>query len=192
MVQAIIFDCFGVLVTEGWLPFADKHIKHDHLLQQKAAELMTALNKGRVNYSDFIKEISEMTGINEATAYRQIMRNAPNMRLLDYIRTTLKPTYKIGLLSNTGRDRLDELLSADDLRLFDALSLSFETGYLKPQPEAYKAAATSLHVSVQDCVFIDDQAKRCQGALAVGMQAIVYQNFEQMKRDLESVLTKSE
>jgi len=175
-------------VTEGWLPFADKYINHDSELRRQAAELMTAVNKGKINYPEFIKAVSAMAGVDEATAYKQIMRNAPNRRLLDYIRKTLKPTYKIGLLSNTGRNRLNELLTEEDLRLFDALSLSFETGFLKPQPEAYRAAAASLQVPARNCIVIDDQEKRCQGATAVGMRSIVYQNFDQLKRDLESVI----
>jgi HAD superfamily hydrolase (TIGR01509 family) len=116
------------------------------------------------------------------------MHNAPNEQLFKFIAEDLKPKYKIGLLSNTGRDRLGELFTTEELALFDDLSLSYESGYLKPQPEAYLMAAERLGVVAGGCIFIDDQDKRCVGARNAGMYAILYQDFTSMKTELQKLL----
>ncbi len=188
MIKAVIFDCFGVLATEGWLPFAEKYFGIDTDKRRQATDLMVAINRGMLDYRQFIHTVAELAGVDEKSAYNQIMRNAPNEKLFEYIKTKLKPKFKIGLLSNTGRDRLDELFTSEQLGLFDQLVLSYETGYLKPQQEAYQIAAERLGVNVQDCVFIDDQEKRSTGAVEAGMQAILYKDFEQMKLELEQLL----
>jgi len=65
---------------------------------------------------------------------------------------------------------------------------SFEIGATKPKPQAYEAILTKLAVKPKDAVFIDDQPHYCESARAVGMQAIRYEDFEQMKAELEKIL----
>lgn len=189
MIKAVIFDCFGVLATDGWLPFAEKNFSDDPDKRRQAADYMAAVNRGMLDYRQFVHAVAELAGVDEATAYRRIMRNAPNEQLFKYIAEELKPKFKIGLLSNTGRDRLDELFTPDQLGLFDDLCLSYETGYLKPQPEAYQVAVERLGVETGECIFIDDQERRCEGARAAGMPAICYEDFAGMKTELEKLLS---
>jgi putative hydrolase of the HAD superfamily len=56
--------------------------------------------------------------------------------------------------------------------LADAVILSFEVGSLKPSPEIYLSALDELGVAPADAVMIDDQARFCAGAQAVGASAI--------------------
>lgn len=188
MVKAIIFDCFGVLVTEGWLPFADRYFKSGSESRRRATDMMAAVNRGVVDYQEFITEIASLAGVSHDAAHQSIMRNVPDEPLLAYIKDELRPWYKTGLLSNTGRNRLGQLLTPEQLALFDELVLSYETGYLKPDPRAYEVVASRLGVETEECVFIDDQEKRCDGARAVGMQAVQYIDFVQLERDLGRAL----
>jgi putative hydrolase of the HAD superfamily len=191
MVQAVIFDCFGVLVTDGWLPFAEKYFGSSTLKRRQAADLMASVNRGLLDYQHFINKIAQLADLDATSVYHQIMYNSPNEKLFKYIANHLKSHYKIGMLSNTGRDRLGQLFNKEQLALFDELILSYETGYLKPQQEAYRTAADRLGIEVQACVFIDDQEKRCVGAQRAGMQAICYRDFDQMKTDLNMLLSIS-
>jgi HAD superfamily hydrolase (TIGR01509 family) len=67
---------------------------------------------------------------------------------------------------------------------FDELVLSFETGVLKPDRRAYETAAKRLGCKPAECLMIDDQQRHCDGAVAAGMQALHYQDFDQFKHDL--------
>jgi putative hydrolase of the HAD superfamily len=55
----------------------------------------------------------------------------------------------------------------------DAMVLSFEVGAAKPDPEIYGAALRALDVSASDAIFVDDQARYCEGAIQMGMRGVL-------------------
>ncbi|MGH7241728.1 MAG: HAD family hydrolase [Candidatus Saccharimonadales bacterium] len=188
MIQAVIFDCFGVLVNDGWLPFKRKYFGDNPELFEQATTINKQVNAGLISYDDFIQGVAELAGIPKQQAYKEIEDNPVDRELVQYIRAQLKPHYKIGLLSNAGGNWLEHLFAPEQLKLFDATALSFELGFIKPDPRAYQAITDRLGVSPEECVFIDDQERYCTGAREVGMQAIWYQDFEQARADLEKIL----
>lgn len=189
MIKAIIFDCFGVLTSEGWLPFKKKHFGHDHKLEQEATDLSKQLNSGRLSNREFVDQAAALAGVAPEDARRAIERNAANEELFDYIEQELSGRYKLAILSNAGGNLLRELFTARQLAPFDKAALSFETGYVKPDRRAYEHVAAMLGVEPEECVFIDDQQRHCSGARDAGMQAILYQDFEQFKKELEPLLS---
>ncbi|HSX18405.1 MAG TPA: HAD-IA family hydrolase [Candidatus Saccharimonadales bacterium] len=112
-----------------------------------------------------------------------------NRRLLDFIQSGLKPKYKIAMISNSSGEGTKELLNEDQIELFDELIFSGEVGISKPHPSIFELAAKKLEVTPQECVFIDDSIGHCEGARAAGMQTIFYEDFEQMKQELEELLS---
>jgi putative hydrolase of the HAD superfamily len=111
-----------------------------------------------------------------------------NEPLLDYIRDELKPRYKIGLLSNAVKNYLPEMLSKEQIALFDVVGISFEMGVGKPDPDAYKIIAKHLDVQPEECIFIDDIWSYCQAAEDVGMKAINYADLQQTLEELKPLL----
>jgi putative hydrolase of the HAD superfamily len=55
----------------------------------------------------------------------------------------------------------------------DAVVLSFETGVAKPDPEIYRTALEAVGASPGEALFVDDQARYCDGAVALGMDALL-------------------
>lgn len=188
MIRAIIFDCFGVLASDGWLPFKRKYFGHDKELFEQAGDLNKQVDAGLADYDDFIREVAKMAGLSEAVARQAIEDNPPHAELFEYIRSELKPKYKIGMLSNAGANWLPELFSAQQIALFDAIALSYETGVIKPESQAYHIIAERLGVGLNECVLIDDQERYCMAARDEGMQAIIYESLEQTRADLEKIL----
>lgn len=187
MVKAVIFDCFGVLATEAWLPFKAKYFAHDPELFKQATEIGRQADRGLIGYGDFMTAIAGLAGITPAEAANAIERNVPNEPLFSYIKT-LKKNYKLGLLSNVAGDYLRRIFSGEQLAMFDALTLSYKNGYIKPQPEAFASAAKELGVQLDECAFVDDQQRHVNGARAAGMHAILYKDFESFKDELEKLL----
>lgn len=185
-----MFDCFGVLASDGWLPFKRKYFGHDTELFVQAGDLNKRVDAGLADYDDFIGEVATMAGISGAEARRQIDDNPPNPELFEYISNELKPNYKIGMLSNAGANWLPELFTSEQIGLFDAIALSYETGVIKPLPAAYHIIAERLGVRPEECVLIDDQERYCTAARDEGMQAVVYETVEQMQSDLKRILAK--
>lgn len=190
-IRAIIFDCFGVLVTEGFLPFRQRYFGTHPDQMQEARDLGRQLYTGLLAYEDFIQQLAHMAHItpNEVRSY--IEKNVPNEQLLAYIKDNLKPRFKIGMLSNVGARSVHDLFTKQQLDLFDALALSYEMGIAKPDTKAYEIAAERLDVTPENCVFVDDREHHCQGARQAGMQAILYTDFASFTTQLEQLLANS-
>ena len=181
MVKAVIFDCYGVLVRDGWLPFCELHFgsKPDYMI--RAHELNRQADRGMIEYGDYVSELSELAGIAPLQVQEEIATNPMNEELFHWIRADLKSYYKIGLLSNAAEDRLSELFGDDNVALFDETVLSYQIGVSKPDPRSYEAIVEKLGTKMTDCLLIDDQPYYCEGARAVGMSTIIYRDNHQLR-----------
>lgn len=188
MIKAIIFDCFGVLTTDGWEPFCVKYFSEDSIKLQQAKILVGSLNLGSIKYEEFISEVAKLAKISERKALSYIDDNKRNAELFKYIKKNLKPKYKIGMLSNAGQNWLNELFTGDDLTLFDDIVLSSDVGYIKPDPVIYKISIDRLSVSPNEAVFIDDIKRYVKAGNDIGITSILYSNFREMKIQLEQIL----
>ena len=104
----------------------------------------------------------------------------------------LKSQYKIGFLSNASANLLHDLFTPEQVQLFDVASISYETGFSKPDERAYTITAARLEVEPEECVFVDDVERNCTAARDVGMQAVWYQSLEQTVNDLRKILANTE
>lgn len=191
MIKAVVFDCFGVLVVDSWLPFKDEYFGHSPLLLQQATNLNRQADDGTITYREFMQGIARLAGITEQDATRQVSKNPANQPLFDYIVRELKTSYRFGILSNASDDWISQLFTPDQLRLFDAVVLSYQIGVAKPDPRAYTAILEKLALTAEECIFVDDQPRYCDAAQKLGFKSINYTNFEQFKLDIEHYLTHS-
>ncbi len=56
--------------------------------------------------------------------------------------------------------------------LFEVIVDATYNGILKPDPRSYQACLTALNLPASACVFVDDQLKNVNGALAIGLPAV--------------------
>jgi putative hydrolase of the HAD superfamily len=188
MIKAIIFDFFGVLVTEGFKKFRDENFPNHQEKWRQAIDLVNRHDSGEITKLDFIKGMASISGKSFDQVAASINKNLPNKQLLGYIKTELKPKYKISILSNSGDDYTKLLLAPDDVKMFDDIVLSYRFKIIKPQPEIFELAAQRLGVQPQECLFVDDSNNHCAGAQKVGMKTIFYQDFPSFKQKIEQVL----
>lgn len=187
MIQAVIFDCFGVLVGEGWKPFRNQHFGTSGAEYEWANEQMHRVSRGEMTHDDIAQLMYEKTGVATEDFLTVLHTNPTNEALLEYIEQ-LKPRYKIGFLSNVGMNRLQELFTPHQLSLFDEMTLSYEIGIAKPDVRAYTYTAEKLGVRTDGCLFVDDTVSYCEGAKAAGMQAILYKEFDAFKHEMQRVI----
>ena len=190
MIKAVIFDFFGVLVTEGFKQFQENYFSDDKDKRQTAVDLINQVDSGDIPMDEFTSALAQLAGITPEDVQQQLGGNKPNKPLLDYIRNNIKDRYKIGILSNSSMDFPRQILSAEDIELFDNIVLSYRYGMVKPEPELYKLAAERLGVGASECIFIDDSPGHIEGAEAVGMKGIYYKDFPQTKKALEQLLNR--
>jgi HAD superfamily hydrolase (TIGR01509 family) len=188
VIKAIIFDFFGVIVTEGFKQFRETYFSNDKLKEALALDLMKQVDSGLIDEMTFTDELANLANITPEKVHQLLGNNMPNQLLLSFIRKDLLGKFKIGMLSNSGDNYPDRLLANEDLDMFDDILLSYKFGIVKPQQEIYELAAERLGIEPAECLFIDDSEGHCTGAEQAGMKSIFYQSFLQFKKDMQNHL----
>lgn len=188
MIKAVIFDCFGVLAEDGWLPLKREYIGSNKKLEQEVSDLGKQNEYGMVDNSDYLRKTARLLSIEENKLKNALSRRVPNEQLLSFIESKLKQRYKIGLLSNANFNVITEIFTDDQASLFDASVMSYESKLIKPDPRSFRLIAERLDAELSECIFVDDVDRYCLAAEDLGMKAIIYQNPEQAIRDIELAL----
>ncbi|HUH98406.1 MAG TPA: HAD family phosphatase [Anaerolineales bacterium] len=107
--------------------------------------------------------------------------------LLDFIRS-LRPRHQTGLISNAWGDLREYIVRNHFEDAFDTLTISAESGVMKPRPEIYRLALRQAQVEAREAAFIDDTPQNVEAANALGMHGIVFRDPVQVRENLEALL----
>jgi putative hydrolase of the HAD superfamily len=190
MVRAVIFDCFGVIITDALKLVVDELETRDPQAARDIVDIIHANNRGIIVPAESNRQIAAILGVSvEAWRERIEQGEVKDEHLLRYLSELRERGYKTALLSNIGKQSLHRRFSDHELEThFDAVIASGEIGYVKPEPEIYHHASRQLGVTPEECLFVDDRERHCAGAQAVGMQTVLYQDFAQAKKEIERLL----
>lgn len=190
MVRAVLFDCFGVIITDALRQVIEEIDTSDHQISRQVMGIIHAYNRGLVDITETNQQIAALLGISTHEWQQRLDKGEiKDDRVLTYIRALRQRGYKTALLSNIGRQSLHHRFTEDELHAhFDAVVTSGELGIMKPDPEIYLHTAEQLGVAPDDCIMVDDRETHCVGARAVGMQSLLFRNFRQAKQALEQML----
>jgi epoxide hydrolase-like predicted phosphatase len=191
MIRAVIFDCFGVLITDVLKVIRDELYERDPSAAFEVDQLVRATNLGIFSPRESNQQVASILGV-PYEDYRARIDGGEvrNQKLFEYI-LELKKTYKTAMLSNISSHSLDKRFTKKELATyFDEVIVSGEIGFAKPSPEIYEIAAKQLGVSCDECIFIDDREVFVSAATSVGMTGIVYTDFVQLRKELASLLNQ--
>lgn len=94
-----------------------------------------------------------------------------NTNIVERIRS-LRPEYRVGLLTNSVREFRPSLEAQLDLSLFDAVIDSSVVGCRKPEPRIYALTAETLGVEPRRILYLDDFLGNLHGAREAGWTTI--------------------
>ena len=186
MIRGIIFDCFGVLYG-GSLGALMRMCPPDRL--EELRDLNKQSDYGFIDGSEYVDEIVEILGKprSEIEAIFE-KKHVRNQSLIDFSQS-LRPEYKVGILSNVSSGTMDYLFPPEQRQeLFDAVLLSFEENIAKPNPAIFVMMAERLGLRPDECVMIDDLEANCDGAEIAGMQSIQHVANELTQEKLSNLL----
>ena len=107
--------------------------------------------------------------------------------LLEFIRS-LKPKYKIGLISNAW-DGLRAYIEREKFAdVFDSIVISAEVKVAKPAEKIYRIALDQLQVKPKEAVFVDDMPENIVACEKLGMKGIRFTNPESALKQLKTML----
>lgn len=189
VVRAIVFDLYGVLAINGWQAFKATHFSSREDIWDQVHQLGRRVDSGVSDYEELVQFTADVTGESEATVRYQLEHTVANDELLTFIQTELSGNYKLGILSNTSRPEvIDHIFTPSEQVLFDAITMSRQTGITKPDPRAYALVANELGTPLEYCLLVDDQERHVAGAHKAGMQALLFAGVDALKKDLVTLL----
>lgn len=183
-IKAVLFD-FGNVVCRF---DNDRFLAGLAALCGQSAEVLKALlygqstliedyEAGRIDSQAFLAGASDLCGmaLPEAEfrrAYTDIF--TPMEATFELIRK-LKPSYRIGLVSNTSPWHFEDAIQTSPVfPWFDSVTLSYQVGASKPDPRLFEDALTKLDLMAEECVYIDDLAPFAQAANRHLMHGLTY------------------
>lgn len=152
--------------------------------------LNKSADNGLISAEEFFEAISNLTAATKAETIEILVTSYhPEQAVFSYIRS-LKPKYKIGLISNIGSPLKDYLPTAD-LDVFDEQTLSYQVGVAKPDKRIFELHLAKTGTLPTEAVFIDDREVNALAAEGAGLHGICYKNLAQLKAELSRLGVKA-
>ena len=107
--------------------------------------------------------------------------------ILDFLRS-LKPKYKVGLISNAWSGLRPYVVREKFDDVFQHMIISAEVGVVKPDPKIYQLALEQLQVKAEEAVFVDDVLENIEVCQKIGMQGIQFKDPESAIKQLKALL----
>jgi HAD superfamily hydrolase (TIGR01509 family) len=189
---AVLFDLGGVLVEwDGIEPLVrlsggalDRDLARRFWLESPSAR---AFEKGLCRPAEFaagaVRELGLRLRPEEFLVEFAAWDRGPLPGALDLLEE-LRPRCRLACLSNNNEIHWGKVI-AEFGRSFSKLFASHETGLIKPDREAFEAAAGDLGVPVGEILFLDDNPECVEAALAAGMRAREVHGVAEARRALE-------
>ncbi|MDP3965025.1 MAG: HAD-IA family hydrolase [bacterium] len=194
-IKTIIFDIGGVIVNSFGKELIDYTSGKLGIEQSRIRELMNryepSLQKGLISPTEFWKKIINENGSNvpsdnvlESLWIEPYVENVHIDEHMINLVKTLKNNYIVGCISNsivphTLYNKERELYS-----LFNPCLLSDEVHIRKPDKEIFELYLKMTKCEPHEAIFIDDEAPLLVNAQKMGMNTVVFQNIDQLKKEL--------
>ena len=117
---------------------------------------------------------------------------AINEQVSDWALALQKQGYKLGILSNMPGEFLERYRTGiPPFVKADYAVFSCDIHIIKPDERIYKLALQGLGVKPEEAVFFDDLSKNIEAAKALGINGILWENFNQAKKEFEKLAAES-
>lgn len=177
--KLIIVDLGGVLVEirrRDQLPAFDAYLSKvaDAERARNDVSLRTQLQNGMLNfdgYVDILHSANLDVSIEEIREYECLCIGSLMNDRIDFI-MSMKDCARVVLLSNTHELHWTRIRELGELAtLLDAYYLSYRTGHMKPEEEAFKFVLETEDVFADSCILLDDSYANCSAAERLGIHA---------------------
>ena len=182
-IKAVIVDAGGVLLRGEWTG----HRRWEERLRLQPGTLIPQLftrernalaTLGRLSADDLWAQAGAALKIGAADL-AALRADYWSQETIDHELTrylqSLRPRYRVGLLSNAWNDARAAFTQKYHLdKVMDTFVISAEEGMAKPDLRIYRLAAERLEVAPRECIFVDDRAGNVTGAEAAGMKGVVF------------------
>ncbi len=200
MVQAVIFDLAGVLVTSEWTPIYKTLAAEIKSTEERAEEIVKPLyrkwRENKITPEGFWEEFTKQAGVQPSDSfirgfwirmYQQWSQDIPET--WEIARELAARGVRLALLTNIIEPSVaanEEMGRFQRLREmgFEALVHSYEVGCGKPCRKMYETVLQRLNLPAEECVYTDDKEKNAAAAAKLGMTGIHFETPQKLREDL--------
>ncbi len=201
MIKAITFDLDGVyFLGESFKRFKaalPKKITDEDKLNwvlYKCPQIL-AFKSGKLTEEEYWKFAKDELGIEiENEDIFKILRDSYeiNQEVHDYVLDVRARGFKTCICSNNFVSRIRELdTKFGFLENFDVKAFSFEAGFMKPDKEIYQKLVDQSGLKASEIIYSDDTPEALSGALEVGINAFLFEGFENFKKKVEDLISST-
>jgi epoxide hydrolase-like predicted phosphatase len=203
-IRAVVFDIGGVLEVTPDPQMREFNVRWETRFGLQPGELDERMARmehlwqagalGECTEADVERGLREIVGLTqeEADAYVAGMWKeyvgTLNVELTEYFRG-LRPRYLTGIISNSfvgAREREEALYHFSELA--DPIIYSHEVGIAKPDPRIYTLTCERTGVRPAEMLFLDDAERCVEGARALGIHGVLFQDNAQAIAEIEALL----
>jgi putative hydrolase of the HAD superfamily len=193
--SAIVFDLGKVLIPFDYTPAINKLNQVEGGLGDRFIEFYKSnyhfhrdFERGKISENEFISKMLEV--VNHKIDAETFKKHYADIFSLDEevisLLPILKNDYKLFLLSNT--DPIHQKYGwqkYEFLKYFDKLILSHEVHSVKPEEKIYRAVEEASGSPSEEHFYIDDIQEYVDAAVKLGWDAVVFEGYEKLVRDLK-------
>jgi putative hydrolase of the HAD superfamily len=195
--KTIIFDLGGVVLNRGIWIFEEYFSKKFNLPLEKIFQIMIKTHykdyfSGKITEEEYWKNCLE--NLNIKTDWKKLRKKLINSfdtqkKVIKIIQNLKQKGYEIGLLSDQTKEWWPELNKKYNLsKNFDFIIISALEKISKPDPKIYLLTLSKTKSKPEECIYIDDLEHNLLPAKKLGMQTILFENPEQLKKELTKLL----
>jgi glucose-1-phosphatase len=149
------------------------------------------IDRGAISLATFLNRINDRFSSNIGMQeFEPVFCNVfkENEDVSGLIANLKNSNYRLGLLSNTNKPHFEFIKTRYPvIGLIDDLHLSYETGYVKPQKQAFENIINFYDAVAGEIIYIDDLESNVKAARPLGINAIMFKSFEQLSHILKDM-----
>lgn len=194
-ISTLLWDCGGVLLTNGWdhrerAAVLSKFSLDPKAFEQRHLEVNDAWEKGEISIEQYLERTVfyiardfSMPQVIAAMQAQSVILYAENLRAVEELAASKK--YRMALLNNEARELNDYRIQTFGLkRYFSSFFSSCYMGQRKPEPDIFRRALDIVQCNPAETIFIDDRKENVEAASRLGIQTIQMQTPAQLRDEL--------
>jgi glucose-1-phosphatase len=196
VVKAFLFDYGGVMTERNGNELTAKLARNLGITDSEVLKILIPsweqYKVGKISEDELWSAVERLYGQPISVEKRKIWNNWEEMKAIPFMVNLVDKLkaagYKVGLLSTTVPYTANEIRQSGGYDCFDFLVLSCETGYAKPETEAYKIALDKFEgIKPEEVVFLDDVERYLHPASLLGMKTLHAKSPSQVVRDINEL-----
>ena len=201
MIKAIIFDLGSVYFNIDWFKIDEEMRKKFNVSSlvmtsygKEIREVYDKVIRGEGSLKDVFKKICEgkPLEVDEVSDYYKNLYKSHKItnEKIKKLVENLKSRFKIACFTNTNDIHFQTHEEEKNLEDFDYVFASFKIGKSKEDEGAFDEMLDKMNLMPEEVVLIDDSGKNIENAMKHGLNAIKYENYEQLINDLNKLGVK--